>query len=89
MQRWKIGHGDRAIHKTILHMQALVLGPEGGGGVVAHDFAQLGYGLPPDVDIPLEAVVTAFQRHWRPSNVDGVLDDETAYRLGAVVSALP
>jgi hypothetical protein len=31
MQRWKIGHGDRAIHKTILHMQALVLGPEGVG----------------------------------------------------------
>lgn len=31
MRRWKIGHGDRAISKTILHMQALVLGPEGVG----------------------------------------------------------
>jgi len=31
MQRWKIGHGDRAIGKTIKHMQALVLGPEGVG----------------------------------------------------------
>ena len=31
MKRWKIGHGDRAIRKTILHMQVLVLGPEGVG----------------------------------------------------------
>src|ERR1700682_3405200 len=31
MRRWKIGHGDGAINKTILHMQALVLGPEGVG----------------------------------------------------------
>lgn len=31
MRRWKIGHGDKAINKTILHMQALVLGPEGVG----------------------------------------------------------
>lgn len=31
MRRWKIGHGDSAINKTILHMQALVLGPEGVG----------------------------------------------------------
>jgi len=31
MRRWKIGHGDSAIHKTILHMQSLVIGPEGVG----------------------------------------------------------
>lgn len=31
MRRWKIGGGDSAIRKTILHMQALVLGPEGVG----------------------------------------------------------
>jgi hypothetical protein len=31
MRRWKIGHGDSAINKTTLHMQALVLGPEGVG----------------------------------------------------------
>ena len=31
MQRWKIGSGDRAIYKTIKHMQALVIGPEGVG----------------------------------------------------------
>jgi N-acetylmuramoyl-L-alanine amidase len=52
-------------------------------------FARLGYGLAPDMDVPFEAVVTAFQRHWRPSQIDGVLDDETAYRLATLVSALP
>lgn len=31
MRKWKIGGGDSAIRKTILHMQALVLGPEGVG----------------------------------------------------------
>jgi hypothetical protein len=31
MKRWMIGHGDRAIRKTILHMHALVIGPEGVG----------------------------------------------------------
>ncbi len=49
---------------------------------------RFGYGVAPDVDVPLEAVVTAFQRHWRPSKIDGVIDDESAYRLGALVSAL-
>jgi len=64
--------------------------PFGSGDGASKDaFARLGYGLAPDVDVPLETVVTAFQRHWRPSKVDGVLDDETAYRLGTLVSALP
>ena len=31
MRRWKIGHGDSAIFKTILHMERLVDGPEGVG----------------------------------------------------------
>jgi len=31
MKKWMIGHGDRAIRKTILHMRALVAGPEGVG----------------------------------------------------------
>jgi N-acetylmuramoyl-L-alanine amidase len=60
-----------------------------GDGAGAKDLVRLGYGLAPDVDVPFEAVVAAFQRHWRPSKVDGVLDDETAYRLATLVSALP
>jgi N-acetylmuramoyl-L-alanine amidase len=51
--------------------------------------ARFGYGLAPEADVPLADVVTAFQRHWRPAKVDGVMDDESAYRLGALVSALP
>jgi N-acetylmuramoyl-L-alanine amidase len=47
-----------------------------------------GYGVAPDVDVPLEKVVAAFQRHWRPSKVDGVVDEETAYRLGVLLDAL-
>jgi len=47
-----------------------------------------GYGVAPDVDVPLEKVVAAFQRHWRPAKVDGVLDEETAYRLGMLLDAL-
>jgi transglutaminase superfamily protein len=31
MRRWKIGHGDQAIYKTIKHMQGLAFGPEGVG----------------------------------------------------------
>lgn len=53
-----------------------------------NNLRRFGYGVAPDVDVPLKAVVTAFQRHWRPSNIDGVIDDESAYRLGALVSAL-
>jgi len=37
---------------------------------------RFGYGVPPDVDVPLAAVVTAFQRHFRPSCIDGVADAE-------------
>jgi N-acetylmuramoyl-L-alanine amidase len=52
----------------------------------AHDLSRFGYGVLPEV--PLDAVVTAFQRHWRQGQVDGLVDEECAYRLGALVSAL-
>ncbi|KAK0341514.1 hypothetical protein LTR94_026045, partial [Friedmanniomyces endolithicus] len=44
---------------------------------------RLGYGLKPaaDYDAETEATVRAFQRHWRPSRVDGVADGETRARL--------
>ncbi|MGB8363221.1 MAG: N-acetylmuramoyl-L-alanine amidase [Rhizomicrobium sp.] len=67
-------------------------GPTETDAPLAADFEnnlrRFGYGIAPDVDVSLEAVVTAFQRHWRPSNIDGVIDDESAYRLGALVSTL-
>jgi N-acetylmuramoyl-L-alanine amidase len=45
-----------------------------------------GYGVAPDVDIPLATVTTAFQRHFRPEKIDGIADDETQARLRALVS---
>jgi N-acetylmuramoyl-L-alanine amidase len=54
----------------------------------AQALKDFGYGTAPDVDVPLAKVVTAFQRHWRPSRVDGVIDEETAYRLGRLLDAL-
>jgi N-acetylmuramoyl-L-alanine amidase len=38
--------------------------------------ARFGYGVPPQVDVPLEKVIAAFQRHFRPSCIDGVVDGE-------------
>ena len=52
------------------------------------DLRAFGYGVPPDTDVPLEKVVAAFQRHWRPDRIDGRIDEECAYRLGALLDAL-
>ena len=43
--------------------------------------ATIGYGPDP-------AALTAFQRHWRPTGVTGVADDETRARLAGVVACL-
>ncbi len=37
-------------------------------------------------DLPLPVLVAAFQRHWRPVRVDGVVDTETASRLAALAA---
>jgi len=43
------------------------------------------FGYNPDAD----GVVAAFQRHYRPARIDGIVDEETLGRLGALVAALP
>jgi N-acetylmuramoyl-L-alanine amidase len=48
--------------------------------------ARFGYGLPPHTDVPLEAVITAFQRHFRPSQVNGRWDDECGRALAALLT---
>ena len=50
-------------------------------------FTRLGYDLPPSgkFDAATKAVVTAFQRHWRPEKVDGIADGETRARLIALL----
>jgi N-acetylmuramoyl-L-alanine amidase len=45
--------------------------------------AAIGY----EVTEPLELVVAAFQRHWRPSRCDGVADAETLALMAAVAAA--
>jgi N-acetylmuramoyl-L-alanine amidase len=54
----------------------------------ADRLAKFGYGVPPEVDIPLSTVVTAFQRHFRPGKVDGVVDAETDARLEALLQMI-
>jgi N-acetylmuramoyl-L-alanine amidase len=51
--------------------------------------SRFGYGVPPEVDWPLETVITAFQRRFRTEKIDGIADAETVSRLAALVSALP
>jgi N-acetylmuramoyl-L-alanine amidase len=48
--------------------------------------ARFGYGVPPDVDWPLETVIAAFQRRFRPAKIDGIADAETIARLAALVA---
>ena len=52
--------------------------------------AQIGYGCPQTggLDAETGAVIAAFQRHYRPSSVDGRPDDETGRRIAALAAAL-
>jgi N-acetylmuramoyl-L-alanine amidase len=59
---------------------------EGDAGI-AQELARYGYGVPPDVDVPLEKVITAFQRHFRTAKLDGVWDDECAVLLAGLLAA--
>jgi N-acetylmuramoyl-L-alanine amidase len=70
------------------------LWPRQGGSAAPpepEDFAiqlrRYGYGVPPDVDWPLADVVAAFQRHFRPSCVNGIPDAECLQILQALVAA--
>ncbi len=60
-------------------------------GMLKADFASalatFGYGIPPLVDISLECVITAFQRHFRPARVDGVADAECVAILAGLLAA--
>ncbi len=47
---------------------------------------RFGYGLAPDVETPEETVITAFQRHFRPTKVDGVWDDESGRVLANLLA---
>jgi N-acetyl-anhydromuramyl-L-alanine amidase AmpD len=55
--------------------------------VVQGLLAEYGYACPQTgvEDEMTRLVVTAFQRHFRPERVDGVVDAETALRLAALL----
>jgi N-acetylmuramoyl-L-alanine amidase len=53
------------------------------------DLARFGYGIPPHADVPLAAVITAFQRHFRPAQIDGRWDGECATALAGLLAPRP
>ena len=65
---------------------------DGGEAVAAlkERFRQYGYGIgnQPGFDAETEAVVRAFQRHFRPARVDGVADTSTTGTLDKLLAAL-
>ena len=66
----------------------LKVGDEGLGVIVLRaGLHRLGYGMPPggDYDEATRLTVEAFQRHWRPAQVDGVADGETRATLMGVL----
>lgn len=65
MRRWKIGHGDSAIRKTVLHMQRLILGSEGVGHPLVRMAAlEAARGAVKNVN-EIEAVLT-----WMKQNIE-------------------
>ncbi len=56
------------------------------GGESPDALARFGYGIPPDVDTPLSVVISAFQRHFRPTRFDGEWDAECAQLLDRLLA---
>ncbi len=85
------GHGlwfEPAAERIAALGGMLQKGDEGLGVLVLRSgLHRLGYGLTPagTYDDELASVVRAFQRHWRPSRVDGVADGETRATLMGVL----
>jgi N-acetylmuramoyl-L-alanine amidase len=59
-----------------------IKGDDPGEAKVTALLARFGY----DPEAPLEKVVTAFQRHFRPSRVDGIADAETRALLAGLIA---
>jgi len=79
-------------HMNTADWATLKLGDSGAGvAKLQQDLARFGY----EVDVsgsfgaPTTVVVAAFQRHFRPSNVDGIADRETRCMLASVMAARP
>lgn len=60
--------------------------PRAPSGDFTEMLSQFGYGVPPEVDVPLDRVVAAFQRHFSPSCIDGVADAQCAAILAGLLA---
>lgn len=49
--------------------------------------ARFGYGIPPQADVAMQAVIAAFQRRFRPARIDGVADGECLAILAGLLRA--
>ena len=95
-----VGHSDIAPCRKIdpgrrfpwknLAAAGVGLWPRAGGRPLDGDF-QKGlqrYGYAPPVAVPPREIVKAFQRHFRPARVDGMVDPETATLLAGLLDPL-
>ncbi len=55
-------------------------------GTFEANLRAFGYGVRPEMDVSLEAMTLAFQRHWRPHVLNGVPDAECEGILAALVA---
>lgn len=88
----EVGIGHYTVPELLGGGPSLAVGAEGAAvKLLKKRFRQYGYGLvKTDIfDEEMVAVVTAFQRHFRPEKVDGVADMSTQKTLDRLLAALP
>jgi N-acetylmuramoyl-L-alanine amidase len=88
----RAGVGHWVVPSPIGDGPALARGDRGPGVEAARTLlAGYGYGLPVSgvFDETMEAVVAAFQRHFRPARVDGVADESTLATLRNLIASRP
>jgi len=85
----KIDPGRRFPWKTLAE-QGIGLWPKAGTRPLDGDFqrALQRFGYAPPLAVPPREIVKAFQRHYRPSRVDGIVDPETRSQLAGLLDPL-
>jgi N-acetylmuramoyl-L-alanine amidase len=95
-----VGHSDIAPQRKIdpgrrfpwqtLAAAGIGLWPKAGGRPVDGKIqaALQRFGYPPPIEVPPKEIVKAFQRHYRPAQVDGMADAETLTLLAGLLDPL-
>jgi N-acetylmuramoyl-L-alanine amidase len=85
----KIDPGRRFPWKTLADA-GIGLWPKAGQRPLFGEFhaALQRYGYPPPIAVPPREIVKAFQRHFRPAQVDGMVDPETRGLLAGLLDPL-